>query len=92
VTNKEAWLYAAAWGSYIREGDPGACLYGFSERFQVQSEAHREACLREMKKNRAFVVICPEDYDRDELEKIDALVAKLRAAPLVLPSERRSSR
>jgi hypothetical protein len=36
---------AAQWGSLMQAGDPGACLYGFSESGLVQSEAHRQACL-----------------------------------------------
>lgn len=42
----EAWLLAAAWGSYISNGDPGACLYGFrAGGSPPQSPAHRDACL-----------------------------------------------
>src|SRR5258708_10126559 len=45
LTPHQAWLRAAGWGSYIRPGDTGACMYGFNERGVVQSEAHRQACL-----------------------------------------------
>jgi hypothetical protein len=59
MTLKDAWLYAAQWGSFIRNGDPGACLYGFDESFRVQSEAHRADCLAEMAKHRATVEADP---------------------------------
>lgn len=41
----DAWGIAAQWGSAMTSGDPGACMYGFDERFCVQSEEHRAACL-----------------------------------------------
>ncbi len=80
MTNEEAWLFAASWGSYIRAGDPGACLYGFSEDFRVQSEQHRADCLAQMVDNRAYVAENPEDYAADELEQIDAFIEKLKTA------------
>jgi hypothetical protein len=82
MTLKDAWLYAAQWGSFIRNGDPGACLYGFDESFRVQSEAHRADCLAEMAKARAAVVAAPQHYDADELEQIDALCERLTSAKL----------
>lgn len=45
LTPEQAWLRAAEWGSYMTNGDPGACMYGFDERGVVQSEAHRQDCL-----------------------------------------------
>lgn len=36
---------AAQWGSFMRAGDPGACMYGFKDDGKVQNEAHRKACL-----------------------------------------------
>lgn len=45
MTPKEFWLRAAMWGSYVRNGDPGAVMYGFDERGEVQSEEHRAACI-----------------------------------------------
>jgi hypothetical protein len=45
MTPTKAWETAAQWGSLIRAGDPGACMYGFNEKGLVQSEAHRAACL-----------------------------------------------
>ena len=82
MTPDEAWGYAATWGSYMSAGDPGACMYGFDENFEVQSENHRAACLAEMEKNRARVVALPEDFEPDELELLDDFVETLKRAPL----------
>jgi len=72
-----AWLYAAEWGSYMTGGDPGACMYGFSEDFRVQSEEHRQNCLNWIDKECVpMVQKDPENFDADELEKL----AELRAA------------
>lgn len=76
----EAWLYAAQWGSYVRDGDPGACMYGFDENFLVQSEEHRRACLAHIEKCKACVRANPEWYDDDELDKLDELAEAVRAA------------
>lgn len=80
MTNEDAWLYAAQWGSYMTGGDPGACMYGFDENFLVQSEAHRADCIAWMNNNRARVEAEPADYEDDELEQIDALIEKLKTA------------
>jgi hypothetical protein len=82
ASNHWAWLFAASWGSAMHSGDPGACLYGFSEDFRVQTEEHRADCIREMQNNRAYVVLHPEDYDADELDQIDTLIAKLQTAEI----------
>jgi hypothetical protein len=82
MIKKDAWLYAASWGSFISSGDPGACLYGFDERFRVQSEEHRADCLAEMERNRAHVVATPADYEAGELDKLDSFVEALKAAKL----------
>lgn len=78
----DAWLYAASWGSFISSGDPGACLYGFDERFHVQSEEHRAACLAEMERNRAWVEMYPGDYEPGELGRMARFVEALKAAPV----------
>jgi hypothetical protein len=78
---KEAWLYAAQWGSAMTTGDPGALMYGFSEDFQVQSEQHRVDCLAYVAECRGFVVANPSNYDADELDKLDALAEALKLAP-----------
>lgn len=78
---KEAWLYAAQWGSAMTAGDPGALMYGFDERFEVQSEQHRADCLEYVAECRGFVVADPANYEPDELEQLDALTKALRIAP-----------
>ncbi|MDQ0475254.1 hypothetical protein [Labrys wisconsinensis] len=85
-TPHEAWRYAASWASYVRPGDPGACLYGFSEGFCVQSEAHRRDCLR-------YIRLCRSAVRRDhrwywdggksELAKLYRLALTVIAAPVL---------
>lgn len=82
MTLKDAWLYAATWGSAMTAGDPGACLYGFDESFRVQSETHRADCLAEMVRNRASVEASPDKYEPDEIAQIDLLCAVLKRAKL----------
>lgn len=79
---EDAWLYAASWGSYMTSGDPGACMYGFNERFHVQSEAHRRTCIDYLASCRAIVAESPEHYDADELGQLDALEAAIISAPM----------
>ena len=45
LTPYKFWILAASWGSYIRGGDPGSCMYGFNESGLVQSEEHRARCI-----------------------------------------------
>ena len=40
-----AWGYAAQWGSYVRDGDPGAVMYTFDEHFRFANETHRQALI-----------------------------------------------
>ena len=69
MTPHNAWLYAAEWGSYMRDGDPGACMYGFSEDCRPQSEEHRAACIRHIEKECIPMVReRPDDFDEDEME------------------------
>lgn len=44
ISSHQAWLIAAQWGSYMRDGDPGACMYGFNGG-PPQSAEHRDECL-----------------------------------------------
>jgi hypothetical protein len=74
MTPEEAWGYAAQWGSYMNSWDPGACMYGFNENCRPQSEQHRQDVLEQMTQNRASVVKDPDNYEEDDLEKIDAFV------------------
>lgn len=82
MSNKAAWLYAAQWGSFMRSGDPGACMYGFDESFLVDSEQHRAECLAQVDANIADVAAVPAGYDPDELEKLAELRRKLTEARL----------
>lgn len=83
MTSREAWLYAAEWGSFMRSGDPGACMYGFSESCRPQSEEHRAQVLSWMAKCRHDVVANPDRHDTNELDKIDEFVQYIKTAPLV---------
>lgn len=70
----EAWLYAASWGSFIHAGDPGACMYGFSEDCIPQSEDHRAACI-EWIDNECLPLVRshPAWYEHNEEETLLAL-------------------
>lgn len=85
MTPYDAWLYAASWGSYMRDGDPGACMYGFNEHCRVQSERHRQDVLNWIEKEcRPNVIDDPQNYDEDELENMDAFVEYIKIAPLAV--------
>lgn len=71
---KDAYAFAATWGSFMKDGDPGACMYCFDEDCRPQSEEHKQDVLDWMEKCRLSVVAFPENYDEDELEKIDRFV------------------
>ena len=70
----EAYEYAASWGSFLRSGDPGACMYGFDSDCRPQSEEHRQAVIEWMKQCRLNVTSRPEEFDDDELDKLDAFI------------------
>ncbi|WP_145284423.1 hypothetical protein [Rosistilla oblonga] len=70
----EAYEYAASWGSFMRSGDPGACMYGFDSDCRPQSEEHRQDVINHMNRCRLMVTERPEDFDADELEKLEAFV------------------
>lgn len=78
----DAWLYAASWGSYMTSGDPGACMYGFDEKFVMQSEQHRADVLDQMKANRAYVEANRKDYAPGELAEMDSFIEAVKAAPV----------
>lgn len=81
----DAWLYAATWGSYMTGGDPGACMYGFDERFTMQHEAHRQQCLDWIDDRCVPLVQAHpewEEYEDDELDQLAALRAAVVAAPI----------
>jgi hypothetical protein len=85
MTGREFWERAAQWGSYMRAGDPGACLYGFDERGYVQSEDHRQACIRYLDGDCRAAAKLNEDPVSDNRE-IDALIEYLRCCPSLAPS------
>ena len=83
MSSKEAWLYAASWGSYIRSGDPGVCMYGFSEDCLPQSEDHRERVIKYCEQ--VCIPIIQEDpnqYDEDELDKMNKFLKYIKQANL----------
>lgn len=71
----EAYEYASSWGSFLKSGDPGACMYGFDSDCRPQSEEHRQAVINYINTCRLNVTERPEDFDDDELEKMDAFIA-----------------
>lgn len=83
MTPRDAWLYAASWGSYIRSGDPGACMYGFSEDCRPQSEEHRDAVIRYCEIQCIPIIkMHPEWYDKREMGRMRRFLAYIRTAPL----------
>jgi hypothetical protein len=81
LTPEAFYLQAAQWGRYIRNGDPGSCLYTFDERGLVQSEAHRVQCIVWLDGHCRSAAALNEDPAADNA-MIDALLADLRAAPI----------
>lgn len=78
-----AWEYAATWGSYITASDPGACMYGFTHTGRPQSEGHRQLVIAYLEEHcRPLVIGRPEDFDADELEKMDSFLAYIKQAPV----------
>ena len=91
MTSAEAAEFAPMWGSLIRNGDPGACMYGFSgDNGQPQNEQHRQSCISYMEDARKRVENNPENWDdkeegivgADEIKQIDAFLAWIRTAPI----------
>jgi hypothetical protein len=82
MTPCEFWLKAAQWGSYMTDGDPGACLYGFDERGAVQSEAHRQRCITYLDGECRHAADVNDDPTADHAE-LDSLIAYLQTAPIV---------
>lgn len=74
MTPMEAYEYTSSWGSFLRSGDPGACMYGFNSDCRPQSEEHRQDVINYMKTCRLNVIERPDDFNEDELEKLDAFV------------------
>lgn len=88
LTPEQAWLRAASWGSYMRSGDPGACMYGFHETGRPQSEAHRADCLAYILDAQADVLTRPELYEPGDATELQELAEYLKTAPLEEPAPR----
>ena len=83
MTPKQAWLYAAQWGSFIRIGDPGACMYGFNKTGRPQNERHRAACIAYINSECLPAVAArPKDYASNEARQLKRLRRYLATAPL----------
>jgi hypothetical protein len=83
MNSREAVAYAATWGSYMRDGDPGACMYGFGDEARPQSEDHRRNILAFLDNHCAPVVAAnPGDYEPDEAAKMAEFRAFIEAAPI----------
>lgn len=86
LSPRELWLTAAEWGSYMTGGDPGACMYGFTESGTVQSEEHRAACLDWIDnhcRHAANVNIAAGDKGaRTQHAELDALRKAIERAPV----------
>ena len=80
---RDAWLYAASWGSYMHSGDPGACMYGFNESCLPQTEEHRQAvihhctnvCIPIIRKNY-------KNFHQDEMRQMQEFLSYIKKAPL----------
>jgi hypothetical protein len=81
LTPEKFWIQAAQWGSDMRDGDPGSCLYTFDERGLVQSEPHRAQCIAWLDGRCRSAAALKEDLVADNA-MIDELLADHRAAPL----------
>lgn len=84
MSPREAWLFAASWGSAIgdgRDGD-GPSMYGYSEDCRPRDEEHRAASLRHIDHCLLIVAEAPQDYGRTEARQLRQLRRYLAAAPL----------
>jgi hypothetical protein len=76
---------ASQWGSFITNGDPGACMYGFSSDGLVQNEDHRRACLAYIKEHcrkAADANVAAGDDPDSQHPELDALTAYLETCPV----------
>lgn len=72
--------YCATWGSFMTSGDPGACMYGYNDTGRPQNAAHRDNSIEWLEGCKRNVLERPDDFDDDELEKIDSCIAYLKEA------------
>lgn len=91
MTPREFWGRAAQWGSYMRDGDPGACMYGFDEHGEVQSERHRAICVAWLNVECRKAAAVNEDPIADNKD-IDELIEYLKTAPRAKPGWRGTGR
>ena len=74
MEKEEAVRIASLWGSYMRAGDPGICMYGLSTTGKVQSQAHRQELLHYIDEH---CLKQPDDPDRqndpEDLEELRRL-------------------
>ena len=76
---------AAQWGSLMRAGDPGSCLYGFGPDGLVRSERHRLACLEHIEtecRRAADLNMASGDDPKEQHWQLDAMVAYLKTCPV----------
>lgn len=71
MTPREAYELASQWGSYMRDGDPGAVFYTFSDDATPQGPEHRKALLAYTESLLADPRVDDAD-DRAGLEKLKA--------------------
>ena len=79
---KQAWLYAAQWGSYVHAGDPGAIMYEFNETLTVADEEQRTRALAWIERCLAKVAADPGAFAANEAGKLAELASAFRRAPL----------
>lgn len=82
LTPKEFYQAAASWGSFVTNGDPGACMYGFDEKGLVQNEEHRKDCLAWIERCRKEVAGEPKKEVDEHNQQFDAMVTYLKTAPV----------
>ena len=76
---------AAQWGSFVTNGDPGACLYGFGDDGLVQDEDHRKACLEYIEahcRKAADTNVASGDEPEGQHDQLDAMVEYLKSCPV----------
>jgi len=68
------WLKCAEWGSLMRSGDPGACMYGFTGDSGFQSPEHARAVVDYVEQDCVPLAATERyghgDEDRQDLQNI----------------------
>lgn len=84
MSPREVSAFAATWGSYDHNGDPGACMYGYGDDGRPQSERHREDTIRWVREECIPAVDENQaDYDRHERLKLARFLTWIYRAPLL---------